>query len=676
MINTKRVRIGTCTKDCYGSCVFKGIWDDEALEHKLQSTHPLKEHPFTNGFFCPKYRNRENLLYHPKRVKTPLIRKGEKPENNFEKTTLEKVFEIISEKISDIQVRGESSSILGAFYAGNSGLISQYAPLRFFRKIGATITNGGICNEGGCAGLTELFGTYSTTNPFQLIDPSTRLIVIWGSNLSETNNHAYFLVKQALKRGTKIVVIDSRRTVLAKKADLFLHIFPGTDHFLVKIILNELIANNIYDGKFLKSYVDSYSSLFSEVAKIEKEKLLEQIGIKNQIVQNFINFLIKFKHHTLFNIGYGVQKNFNGGRIVKCIALVQILLGNLGKAGTGLIYSQSDFLKPLLQPLQDYITNIKERPKMNEIPIIELSSALLSKNYRMLFIYNFNPASSLPNQDLLRKLLLTKDLFIIVLDMFLNETTKYADIVIPAKFDLETNDIISPFYIPSLSINIGGPCPYQNCISNYEFFQHLALKIGYNNIFQESQETIFNNCIEMLPKNIQESITTVGYYLLYNMDSIPFENLEFPTSNNRIQAKGPHFNFGENEFMGRISKKINEFILISPSHLYLLHSQLGQVHFKYIDEFSKIFLTPEDIESLELNKGNKVIVSNEYYRGVYILEESNILKSGTALIYSGLSSILEEKTNVNHFTPSKPEELGYSGAYNSTLVKITKFESK
>ncbi|MCK4371116.1 MAG: hypothetical protein KAW03_08620, partial [Candidatus Lokiarchaeota archaeon] len=76
-----KIRFGTCTKDCYGSCVFKGIWDDKALEYKLLSTRPLKEHPFTNGFFCPKYKQREKLLYHQKRLKNPLIRAGPKSEN-------------------------------------------------------------------------------------------------------------------------------------------------------------------------------------------------------------------------------------------------------------------------------------------------------------------------------------------------------------------------------------------------------------------------------------------------------------------------------------------------------------------------------------------------------------------------------------------------------------------
>ncbi|MFX1366799.1 MAG: molybdopterin-dependent oxidoreductase [Promethearchaeota archaeon] len=676
MVHPNKVRIGTCTKDCYGSCVFKGIWDDDALEYKLLSSHPMNKHPFTNGFFCPKYINREALLYHQERLKNPLIRTDVKPGNNFEKINLNKVFKIISHKISNIINKGESSSILGAFYSGNCGLISQYSPLRFFRRIGATITNGGICNEGGCAGLTELFGTYSTTNPFQLVNLSTKLIVIWGSNLSETNNHAYFLVKQALKRGTKLVVIDSRYTVIAKKADLFIHIFPGTEHFLVKMVLNELITNKIYDEIFLKKYVDSYSSIFTEITKIEKNELLGLIGINYQMVQNFIKFLTKFKHHTLFTIGYGVQKDFYGGRIVKSIALIQILLGNIGKLGTGLIYSQSDFLKPLLIPLQNYITGYEKRQKLNEIPIINLGSALSSGNYKMLIVYNFNPASSLPNQNLLRKALMNKDLFIIVLDMFLNETTEYADIVIPAKFDLETSDIVSPFYIPSLSINVGGPCPYQDCMSNYEFFRHLASKVGYNDkIFHESQEIIFKKCLEMLPIKIQESIKKLGYFLLFDMDSIPFDNLEFPTSNNRIQAKGPHFKFGENKLKLKSFKDNHEFLLISPSHFHFLHSQLGHINLKYLEEFSKIFLTPEDIESLGIIKGEKVLVSNEYGRGEYILAESSILKNGTALIYSGLSSKLKENMNVNHFTPNIPEELGFSGSYYSTVVKITKVES-
>ena len=95
------------------------------------------------------------------------------------------------------------------------------------------MTAGGICNEGGIAGLQTLFGTYSTTNPLQLAHSETKLIVIWGSNLSETNIHAYALVQRWRRHGAKVLVIDHIRTKIAEEADCFLQILPGDDFLLV-----------------------------------------------------------------------------------------------------------------------------------------------------------------------------------------------------------------------------------------------------------------------------------------------------------------------------------------------------------------------------------------------------------------------------------------------------------
>jgi len=161
-------RYGTCSKDCYGSCVFMGEWNDQAPEKKLITTKPLKEHPFTNGFFCPKLNNREKLLYHPNRIKTALVRSGSKGSNSFKQISLEKAVGLISEKLTTIKNKFGPSSIVAAYYAGNSGLISQFSPIRFFGKLGATVTTGGICNEAGIHALSQMFGNYSTTNPFQI----------------------------------------------------------------------------------------------------------------------------------------------------------------------------------------------------------------------------------------------------------------------------------------------------------------------------------------------------------------------------------------------------------------------------------------------------------------------------------------------------------------------------
>ncbi|MHA2400230.1 MAG: molybdopterin-dependent oxidoreductase [Promethearchaeota archaeon] len=670
----EKSRFGTCTKDCYGACVFKGIWDDSEKETKFIRAQPQVNHPFTNGFFCPKFKRRRDLLYHPQRIKVPLRRNSPKPGNKFEKILSQKAFNIISQKILELKENNELGQIIGAFYAGNSGLISMYSPLRFFRRIGATITRDGICNEGGSAGLRKIFGTYSITNPFQINDPATRLIVIWGSNLSESNNHAYFLVKQAIRSGTKVVVADSRHTRIAEKSTCFLQIYPGTEHLLVKLIINALNERNVCDSEFLTKNVAISSPLFSKISTTARNKILQEIGITYEKLEEFTDLLVEFKHQTMFLVGYGVQKDLHGGRIVQAIALIQILLGNIGKRGTGLVYSQSAFLKPVILPLLDYISQKSDKFNAKEVSLIKLGKTLLSGDFKMLFVYNFNPVSSLPNQKILRDVLLRKDLFVVVLDLFFNETTKYADIIIPAKFDLETSDIIAPYYIPSLSINSGGPCPYPNCVSNYEFFQQLGWRIEGKNspYFKESEEEIFKRCLTMLPPFISKDLSTKGFHLHFDQQQLPFQNLKFPTPDTKIQIQNIDFSFGKYEQNRKNHRKENEFILISPSHYHFLHSQLGQLNPKYLDDFGKIFLNSKDIADLGLFSGNEVHVSNEFGSAKYILSELESLKPGVALIYHGLSSPHDGFSNVNLFTPDVPEELGFSGSYNSVIIQIQK----
>ncbi|MHA1728736.1 MAG: molybdopterin dinucleotide binding domain-containing protein, partial [Promethearchaeota archaeon] len=134
----------------------------------------------------------------------------------------------------------------------------------------------------------------------------------------------------------------------------------------------------------------------------------------------------------------------------------------------------------------------------------------------------------------------------------------------------------------------------------------------------------------------------------------------------------PHFNIPKMVLDKDSGLHKNEFLLISPAHPQFLHSQLGQLHSEYIEDFGKIFLSPEDINNkkLGLEIGSQVSVSNKFGTAVYTLEKSDQLKPGVALIYSGLSSPKKSRSNVNLFTPGKPEWLGNSGSYNSTSVKI------
>ncbi|TFG15848.1 MAG: hypothetical protein EU531_08045 [Promethearchaeota archaeon] len=667
-------RIGTCSKDCYGSCVFIGEWDDQAQEQKFLYAKPLRRHPFTNGFFCNKFINRGSLIYHPTRLKHALIRIGEKGKNEFDEIPLNEAIHIIARRIKETILNSGNQSVLGTYNAGNYGLLSRLAPLRFFGKLGSSITTGGICNEGGCAGLTELFGTYSTTNPLQLISPKTHLIVNWGSDVVNRNVHTYYLIKKAIKKGSRLISIDSRRTPLFKDSDQCITIAPGMDHLFAQLILKIIFEKGVYDRDFLYKNCANFEELLFEIGKIDIDRILNQLKLKFRQVQELINLIIEYRHHTIFNIGYGIQKDFFGGRIVQIIALIQIFLGNLGKEGTGIIYSQSDFNKSFLNPLIEYITQKNAYETLKKVKLINLGCELSTNDYKMLFIYNFNPVSSLPNQNRLKRSLSRSNLFTVVQELFLTETTKYADIVIPSKFDVESDDLITPYYVPGISINQAGPCPYKNCLTNYEFYQKLALEMNWHNksLFQENDLEIMQNCLNLLPYNIKYNIQTQGYHVLFSRNDVPYKNLQFPTRDGKIQLNQISFNFGATVLNEKIQRNLNEFLLLTPSYKYFLHSQLGQINSNFLKIFEKIFLNPLDIQSLKLKIGQKIKVSNSFGNANFILEEQNSIDPGVALIYSGSPMEFNKYPNPNIFISDRPEELGYSGAYNSAIVKIEK----
>jgi anaerobic selenocysteine-containing dehydrogenase len=667
-------RIGTCSKDCYGSCVFTGEWNDDAQEHKFFKAKPLKSHPFTNGFFCEKLTNRESLVYHAKRLIHPLIRVGEKGDNRFETISLNKTLHLITEKIKETILNFGTQSIIGAYNAGNTGLLSRLAPLRFFGKLGATITTGGICNEGGCAGLTNLFGTYSTTNPLQLSSPNTHLIINWGSDVANRNSHAYFLIKKAIKEGARLISIDSRRTTSFTDSDQSIRLDPGMDHLLAQIILKKLVEVKVYDRDFLIENTLNYENILLEIDKIDIKKILSRLKIKFSEIKGLIDLIIEHKHHTILNIGYGVQKELFGGQIVQIIALIQILLGNIGKPGTGIIYSQSDFNKPILKPLVNYITQKRLYNQLKEIKLIKLGRELSKDKYKMLFIYNFNPVSSLPNQNQLKKCLLRNDLFVVVQELFLTETTRYADIVIPSKFDIESHDLFAPYYVPGISINQAGPCPYDDCLTNYEFYQRLSFGMDWKNIttFQEKDSEIVEKCLNLLPNNLRNNVKTKGYHILFKKDDIPFQNLLFPTTTGKIELKNISLNFGLEHLNEKLQSQSDEFLLITPSYKYFLHSQLGQINNSFLKVFKKIYLNPIDIKKLKLKIGRLVKVSNDLGFAIYILEGFDAVKPGVALIYSGTPMGLPKSYNPNIFIPDKAEQLGCSGVYNSAIVKVEK----
>ncbi len=677
-------RFGTCSKDCYGSCVFTGYWDDSAPIQKLVKANPNKEHPFTQGFFCPKFTDRQKILYHEERLKQPLYRSGEKSINKFQKITFTKAWETLLFKINEVLDEHGPGSILLASYSGNMGLISGFYPLRFFYNLGSFVNKGGICNEGGCAGLAQMFGTYSMTNPLQIKNSETHLIVVWGSDLSENNNHLYNLVRKAQKKGAKLVVVDPKLTRISQQADLHLRPTQNSDIVLSSLILQKLVRSEKINYSFLKNYVKDYEHLIDESLQTDEEEKNKIVRVNPNNFVNFIDLLIEHKNHTIFTVGYGIQKDFYGGKIVQSIALIQIFLGNFGKAGTGLIYSQSDYNKSLITKIIHEINQDRLFSKKNEYEIISLAETLENEDIKLLIISNFNPANSLPNQTRLRKNLMREDLFTVVLEVFPTETTKFADLVFPMKYDVETNDVVASYYIPGLSINQSGTCPYPDCLSNFDFFSKLGHDLGLQRnwdlqrmkLFEGNDSDLLDKCLEIAGKKIKTEVLKNGYSLFFREDSVFFKDMIFPTPSKKIELSQISLNLPDPPVIFKFpeDRGSEEFLLLTPNHPRFLHSQLGVLNRKFYLDFEKVFVSERDLTKLKCKTGDTVIIFNQYGKSEFLIDALKSLQSGVALIYSGGPIRSNDTRNPNYFIPDTPEELGHSGSYNSARIRIKRIK--
>ncbi|NMC04930.1 MAG: molybdopterin-dependent oxidoreductase [Candidatus Lokiarchaeota archaeon] len=661
-------RFHTCEKDCYGACVYEATWDD--INKQMLSTKPLSSHPFTQGFFCDKYSDKPKALYHPDRLKQPLVRQGPKGTNDLVQVDNDQAWRMLGTRTREIVEKHGPRAILGVSYSGNSGIVANNFPLRFFGAIGATVTGGGICNEGGIAGLRQLFGTYSTTNPFQLLSPEARLIVVWGSDMSSHNIHAHAMAMKAVKSGAKLVVIDTRKTAIAMKADLFIHATPGTEGLIALLVLKHLLAAGGADLAFLDGNVTGHDAVARFVAGLDEKQLLNAINIEARAVDDFTRMLLTHKDHTIFNVGFGLQKYVHGGENIKAIALLQVFLGNIGKPGCGIIYSQSSVRREVLNAVSNHVNATSVLGPVTEVPLIELARALESGKYKMIVVFDCNPASSLPDQERLRKQLARDDLFVVVHELHLNATTRFADMVFPAKYAAETCDLVWAYYVPCISITQAGPCPYPACTSNAAFFRRLVKESGVISnpratLLDEPEDTVVVHCLDLAGEAVKRDLVQKGFHLLIDEHDVLFEDMRFPTADGRIHAAIPALPLVN-------KREPREFFLITPMHRRFIHSQLGELNEAVQHDFDLVYLHPADAPALSVHEGDAVWVSTGTTRRPYTLALDAGLAPGTALIYSGGPSVADGSRNANFFTPGIPESLGGSGSYNAGRVRITK----
>ncbi|MCG8324472.1 MAG: molybdopterin oxidoreductase family protein [Thiotrichales bacterium] len=485
----KETHYGGCPHDCPDTCSM--IFEVE--NGKLTSVRGNKDHPMTRGGLCVKLKDYEKRHYHPDRLLHPVRRVGPKGSKQFEQISWDEALDEITTKWKALIEEHGPESILPVSYLGHQGLVHGLnGGDAFFNRMGATVCERTYCGEGSCTAWLLTIGPTAGLDPESYIH--SKYIVIWACNSMSTNLHHWHIVKDAQKKGAKVVVIDAYKSRTAKEADWHVCPKPSTDGALAMALINSIIEQGLVDQDYVDNYTVGYEDLAEHSKKHTPEWAEAITGIPADDIRKLARELAT-QQPAAIRMGVGLERHYGGGQTIRAVTSIPALTGAWRHVGGGITqfpvwehpYKFDVICRPDWIPEDTQVVNI-----------LQLGRALtgeqdLDTPIKSIMTWNTNPVTQSPEADKLVEGLQREDLFHVAADHFISDTASYADIVLPAAMGAEMEDIILSWGHLYLTYNTKCVEPPGEAIPNNEMFRLLAERMGYD---EERLKWSDSECLE------------------------------------------------------------------------------------------------------------------------------------------------------------------------------------
>lgn len=494
-------------------CCFCGMQCGMLLKVKdnaIVGFEPWMEFPYNKGRLCPKGVQRYLQNNHPDRLLSPLQRVEGKGFLPIDWDTA------LDRTVSEIRrIQGKYGNDAFAMLSGvsitneKSYMIGKFA--RVALKTANLDYNGRLCMVSAGAGNKKAFGVDRISNTWEDL-AHAEVIMICGSNVSETFPTLTYYIWEARDNGAKLIVVDPRVTPIARTADLHLPVRPGTDSALYGCMLKILVDNDWLDHDFINQYtsgfqetidaVKDYTPEWAErVTGIPAEKIIQAATMWGKAATSFLMHARGIEHHSK-----GVDN------VIGCINLV-LATGRIGKpyCGYGTITGQGngqggrehghkcdqlpgnrDITNPEHRKYIAGVWGIEEKDMPGKgLTAYELVEAIHRGKIKGLISICFNPLVSLPNNNLVREAFQKLE-FYVAIDFFLSETARYADVVLPGSLHEEEEGTVTTAEGRVVKIN-AAVSPPANARRDGDIIMDLAHRLGVGDKFSfENSEAIFN----------------------------------------------------------------------------------------------------------------------------------------------------------------------------------------
>jgi anaerobic selenocysteine-containing dehydrogenase len=672
-----------CPHDCPSQCALEVTVDAGRITAVTGDPH----HPFTRGVICGKVHHYAERVYGPTRVLTPLRRVGAKGAGRFEPIGWDEAVDEIAHRWRRIMAQWGGEAILPYSYGGTLGLVQNRAGHALFYALGASRLDRTICVSTAFAGWQGTLGTVTGNDSEQMAD--AKLIVLWGINASHTHINAMTLVKQARRRGAFVVSVDPYRTPTARQADWHLMPRPGTDGALALGVMHVLIGEGRVDRDYIQRATLGFAALAQHVKQYDPDRVAAITGLTAEEI-------VAFAHRygatraAFIRVGIGLSRHDNGGMTCRTIACLPALTGAYGHpAGGALLASSGAFglsnaviERPDLMP----------QPAPRIINMIQLGRALTDPDLRppvkALYVYNANPATVVPNQELVLRGLAREDLFTVVHEQHLTDTTDYADLVLPATTSMEHTDCYKSY--GHFYVQLARPviAPEGEARSNWAVTRLLAPAMGLRDPhFSKSEDDLIREALASGDPSI-EGITLerlesehsvrlrIGRPYLPFADGAPTPSgkVEF-LSETMVRAGLPalptYTPLVEGPEHAELTRRYPLQCIVPPNRFFLNSSFSQSELMRRRQRGPAVLLHPTDGAARGIRSGDAVLVRSARGEARFTAELTDDTRSGVAVV-EGVwwSKHQAGGRGVNALTDDRVTDMGGGPALHSNLVQV------
>ena len=656
-----------CPYDCPDACGLIVSVDN----NKVISVRGDRAHAFTRGTLCPKMAHYEKVIHSPLRLKSPMKRVGKKGigEDQYTCISWDEALDAIVNNFKETIDTYGSESILRYSYAGTMGVIQSPAADYFFRCIGATDQDRGICSPAKQAGFRSVYGDTLAIKPQEA--QHSDLIVLWGINATATDVHILHDVNIAKKKGARVWIIDTHKTYTFSQAHEHIYVKPGSDGALALGMLHIIHRDGLADIDFIKKHVQGYDELVKEVLlDFTPGKAAEICGVSVERMTEFAHAYAKSKA-PFIRLGSGLSRYGNGAMTCRAINALPAVVGAWQYPGGGLLSSASGskFIgKDVMQQAHVHA------PAKRLMPMIKLGEMLINPEgtkVHSLYIFSSNPAITAPDQNVVRRGLMRDDLFTVVHERFFTDTCKYADIILPATTSVEHDDIYNSYGHYTIGTGYKLIEPIGESRSNWQVIAELAKRMGLEDDFFDLSE---KDLIEQIVRT-SSRISKRDQELILNGEPVEMTvpesyKMDFKTPSGKIELYNPQ----DVEPLIRYMPPYGDnapFWLINGNDIRILDSSFCELDFND-PELMKLRIHPEDAKMYNINDGAEVEIYND--RGSVKIKAyyDDEVQRGT-LVTLGVwwqSQSSDPHVAINALTAARPTDQGWGSTFYDVQVHI------